>query len=62
MLFRSMGNLKSILGMMPGMAQMRDQLNSLDEREFDRVEAMVRSMTPRSIATSWSAPASRASG
>ena len=43
---KKMGNLKSILGMMPGMAQMRDQLNSLDEREFDRVEAMVRSMTP----------------
>ncbi|WP_460466459.1 signal recognition particle protein [Calidifontibacter terrae] len=43
---KKMGNLKSILGMMPGMAQMRDQLNALDEKEFDRVEAMVRSMTP----------------
>ncbi|MGB5935084.1 MAG: signal recognition particle protein, partial [Ornithinimicrobium sp.] len=38
--------LKQMLGMMPGMAQMRQQLDSLDEREFDRVEAMVRSMTP----------------
>jgi signal recognition particle subunit SRP54 len=28
------------------MAQMRDQLDALDEREFDRVEAMVKSMTP----------------
>ena len=32
--------------MMPGMNQMREQLDALDEREFDRVEAMVRSMTP----------------
>jgi signal recognition particle subunit SRP54 len=32
--------------MMPGMGEMREQLDSLDEREFDRVEAMVRSMTP----------------
>ncbi len=43
---RKMGSLKSLLGMMPGMNQMRDQLDALDEREFDRVEAMVRSMTP----------------
>ena len=28
------------------MGQMREQLDALDEREFDRVEAMVRSMTP----------------
>ena len=31
---------------MPGMGEMRAQLDSLDESEFDRVEAMVRSMTP----------------
>ncbi|WP_018155514.1 signal recognition particle protein [Demetria terragena] len=43
---KKMGNLKSLLGMMPGMGQMKDQLADLDEREFDRVEAMVRSMTP----------------
>ena len=43
---KKMGNIKALLGMMPGMGQMRDQLNALDEREFDRVEAMVRSMTP----------------
>ena len=43
---KKMGSLKSLLGMMPGMNQMRDQLDSLDEKEFDRVEAMVRSMTP----------------
>ncbi|HYN30333.1 MAG TPA: signal recognition particle protein [Dermatophilaceae bacterium] len=43
---KRMGSLKSVLGMMPGMGQMRAQLDSFDEREFDRVEAMVRSMTP----------------
>jgi signal recognition particle subunit SRP54 len=43
---RKMGSLTSMLKMMPGMGQMRAQLDNLDEREFDRVEAMVRSMTP----------------
>jgi signal recognition particle subunit SRP54 len=43
---KQMGSLKKMLGMMPGMAQMKDQLDSIDEREFDRVEAMVQSMTP----------------
>ena len=43
---KKMGSLKSMLKMMPGMQGMRDQLDALDEREFDRVEAMVRSMTP----------------
>ena len=42
---KKMGSMKSMLAMMPGMQQMRAQLDSLDEREFDRVEAMVRSMT-----------------
>ncbi|MBK6443168.1 MAG: signal recognition particle protein [Actinomycetales bacterium] len=43
---KRMGNFKSMLGMLPGMQQMRAQLDAFDEREFDRVEAMVRSMTP----------------
>ena len=43
---KKMGSLKAMLKMMPGMQGMRDQLDSLDEKEFDRVEAMVRSMTP----------------
>ncbi|NIZ93516.1 signal recognition particle protein [Kineococcus rubinsiae] len=43
---RNMGSLKKMLGMLPGMAQIRDQLDAFDEREFDRIEAMVRSMTP----------------
>jgi signal recognition particle subunit SRP54 len=43
---KRMGSLKGMLRMMPGMNQMREQLDALDEREFDRVEAMIRSMTP----------------
>ncbi|MCU1536942.1 MAG: signal recognition particle subunit (srp54) [Humibacillus sp.] len=43
---KKMGSLKAMLKMMPGMQGMRDQLDAFDDREFDRVEAMVRSMTP----------------
>ena len=43
---RKMGSMKKLLGMMPGMAQMREQLDNFDEREVDRVEAIIRSMTP----------------
>lgn len=44
---RRMGPLKNMLKMLPGMGQLKDQLDNLDEREFDRVEAIVRSMTPQ---------------
>lgn len=43
---RKMGSMKKMLGMLPGMAQMRAQLDAFDEREVDRIEAIVRSMTP----------------
>jgi len=43
---RKMGSMKKMLGMLPGMGQMREQLENFDEREVDRVEAIVRSMTP----------------
>lgn len=43
---RKLGSMKKVLGMMPGMGQMREQLDNFDEREVDRVEAIVRSMTP----------------
>ncbi|GII83077.1 signal recognition particle protein [Sphaerisporangium siamense] len=46
MMVRKMGPLKNLLGMMPGMGQMRDQLNQVDERDLDRVAAIIRSMTP----------------
>ena len=43
---RKMGSLKGLLGMIPGANQMRSQLENFDEREIDRTEAIIRSMTP----------------
>ena len=43
---RKMGSLKSMLAMMPGAGQMRQQLDNFDEKEIDRTEAIIRSMTP----------------
>ncbi len=43
---RKMGSLSKILGMVPGMSQFRDQLEGFDDREIDRIEALIYSMTP----------------
>ena len=43
---RSAGPLKKMMGMLPGMGQMREALDNFDEREVDRIEAIIRSMTP----------------
>ncbi|HEY3009851.1 MAG TPA: signal recognition particle protein [Micromonosporaceae bacterium] len=43
---RRMGPIANVLAMMPGMGQMRDQLAELDDKHFDRVTAIIRSMTP----------------
>ncbi len=45
---RKMGPLQNVLGMMPGMGKAMKQLRSanVDERELDRLEAMILSMTP----------------
>ncbi|HZK05062.1 MAG TPA: signal recognition particle protein [Actinomycetaceae bacterium] len=43
---KRMGSMKKIFGMLPGMGQMREQLENFDERDVDRVEAIVQSMTP----------------
>jgi signal recognition particle subunit SRP54 len=43
---RKMGSLSKIMGMLPGMGQFREQLENFDEREIDRIEAMIQSMTP----------------
>ncbi len=43
---RKMGSLSKIMGMLPGMGQYRDQLENFDERELDRVQAIIYSMTP----------------
>jgi signal recognition particle subunit SRP54 len=44
---RRMGPISNMLGMMPGMGQMKDQLAQLDDKHFDRVTAIIRSMTPQ---------------
>jgi signal recognition particle subunit SRP54 len=44
---KHLGSMKKMLGMLPGAAQMRDQLDNFDEREIKRVEAIVTSMTPQ---------------
>ncbi|WP_165218007.1 signal recognition particle protein [Schaalia sp. ZJ1691] len=43
---RKLGSMKKMLSMIPGAAQIRDQIENFDEREVNRVEAIVRSMTP----------------
>ena len=43
---RKMGNMKDLLGMIPGLGkQMRDV--DLDERQFDKIQALILSMTPQ---------------
>jgi signal recognition particle subunit SRP54 len=45
---RKMGPLSGIIGMLPGMGAMKQLKNAdVDERELDRVEAIILSMTPR---------------
>lgn len=45
---RKMGPLGSLLGMMPGLGQMKQLKDAdLDERELDRIEAIILSMTPQ---------------
>ncbi|NUT01911.1 MAG: signal recognition particle protein, partial [Hamadaea sp.] len=43
---RRMGPIANMLKMMPGMNQMKGQLDELDDKHFDRVTAIIRSMTP----------------
>ncbi len=42
---KKMGGMSSILGMMPGMSQLKDV--DIDEKAMDRVEAIILSMTPK---------------
>ena len=43
---RKLGPMKNLLGMIPGMAAHRKELEMFDEKEVDRTEAIIRSMTP----------------
>jgi len=45
---RKMGSLSSIIGMLPGVPGMKDLKNvQVDDRQLDRIEAMIFSMTPQ---------------
>jgi signal recognition particle subunit SRP54 len=43
---RKLGPMSKIMAMLPGMSQMRETIDNFDEREVDRVEAIIYSMTP----------------
>ena len=43
---RRMGPIGNILGMMPGMGQMKDALAQVDDKDLDRTAAIIRGMTP----------------
>ncbi|WP_108250096.1 signal recognition particle protein [Planctomonas deserti] len=42
---RGAGSIKKMIGMLPGMGAMKDQLDNFDEREIVRTEAIIQSMT-----------------
>jgi len=48
---KRMGPIANVLAMMPGMNQLKDQLAELDDRHFDRIAAIIRSMTPEERVT-----------
>jgi len=43
---RRMGPIGKLMGMLPGMGQMSDQLAAIDDKQIDRIEAIIYSMTP----------------
>ena len=43
---RKMGPISNLLGMMPGMGQMKDAMSQVDDRDLDRTSAIIRGMTP----------------
>ena len=46
MAIRKMGPISNLLGMLPGMGQIKDQIENIDDRDLDRTAAIIRSMTP----------------
>jgi signal recognition particle subunit SRP54 len=43
---KKMGDLKSLMGMIPGMAKLTKDIN-IDDKAFSRIEAIIHSMTPK---------------
>jgi signal recognition particle subunit SRP54 len=46
MAIRKMGPIGNLLGMMPGMGQMKEAIKQVDDKDLDRTAAIIRSMTP----------------
>jgi len=46
MAIRRMGPISNLLGMLPGMGQMKEAVSQIDDRDLDRTAAIIRSMTP----------------
>ncbi|MCW2899364.1 MAG: signal recognition particle protein, partial [Streptosporangiaceae bacterium] len=46
MMIRSLGPIANQLGMLTVMGQMRQQIDQIDDKDLDRVAAIIRSMTP----------------
>ena len=45
---RKLGGLSGVMGMMPGMdSRMKDAADNVDEKQIDRIEAIILSMTPK---------------
>jgi signal recognition particle subunit SRP54 len=43
---RKMGPIGNLLGMLPGAGQMKDALSAIDDKQLDRLQAIIRGMTP----------------
>jgi len=43
---KQMGSMTKLVGMLPGMGQFKEQLANFDEREVDKIKAIILSMTP----------------
>jgi signal recognition particle subunit SRP54 len=46
LMIRKMGPIGNLLGMLPGAGQMKDALAAVDDSQLDRVQAIIRGMTP----------------
>ncbi len=45
-MFKRMGSISKILGFLPGLGSIKQAMNQIDGKEFDRIEVIIGSMTP----------------
>ena len=43
---KKLGSMKSIIGMLPGMGDLKEQISQIDDKDVDRIAAIIKSMTP----------------